>query len=93
MKVPTEVQALTRIGLEEMYKNPLHHFDWHIRQDIYRQFRQMHPEQCDTVRGWLAVSAAQRVLPVFTSTFPEDDLPARLLDMAIQVVEGKTGTG
>jgi hypothetical protein len=90
MKIPTEVQDLSHMGLERMYRDSLHHYDWHTRKEIYRFFKEMYPGQCDIIRGWLAVLAAQRVLPFFTHTFPEDNLPVRLLDTAILVVERKT---
>lgn len=88
MKVPSEIQQLAADGLEQMYANPKHHFDWRIRRQLYRQFKKINRLAGHQAHGWLALIAAEHVLPIFTSTFPDDRLPARLVRYAKRVLTG-----
>ena len=85
MKTPDKVRELANVGLEEAYRHPQHHFDWRIRRQIYRLFT-MYPLG-SRVHDWLAVLTAERVLPIFSTTFPDDDLPPRLFEAAKRIAE------
>ncbi len=88
MKVPAEIQRLAIQGLEQMYANPKHRFDWRIRRRLYQQFQKEDQAAGYQAHGWLAVIAAEHVLPTFTSTFPHDLLPVRLVRYAKRILTG-----
>jgi hypothetical protein len=89
MQVPPEIQALARRGLDKAAHHPGHHLDWRTRRAIYHRTDDDFPAHSATVHGWLAIVTAEHVLPVFTRTFPEDDLPARLVALARRVARGE----
>ncbi len=88
MKVPADIQRLATQGLEQMYANPKHLFDWSIRRSLYQQFQKEDQAAGYQAHGWLAVIAAEHVLPIFTSTFPHDLLPVRLVRYAKRILTG-----
>ena len=87
MRVPATISELAQSGIIKMYDHPQNHYDWRIRRTIYRQLV-LHPEG-PLVHRWLAVLAAEHVLPIFINSFPNNNLPIQLLDMARRVVKGE----
>jgi hypothetical protein len=90
MDVPLEIQRLASEGLSSANNNPLAHFDWQIRREMYRKFRTIvGNEPGKQVHGWLSVISAEYVLPIFKATFSDDPLPERLIRYAKRVLEGR----
>ena len=89
MRVPDAIQDKARAGLELMLAHPAHHFDWKIRRDIYQLFAPYSDPPIFRARCHLAISAAEYVLPIFTSHFPDQDLPSRLIATAVGIVVGQ----
>jgi hypothetical protein len=71
-----------------MYAHPQHHYDWRRRRDLYHL---LHATDTTGYRahGWLAVLAADYVLPIFTTQFPDDPLPQQLIAYATRVMRGE----
>jgi hypothetical protein len=67
--------------------HPEHHYDWRRRRDMYQHMHDYYGERGHEAHGWLAVVAAEQVLPLFTSTFPDDPLPPRLVESARQIMQ------
>ena len=88
MQIPAPIQEEAHAGLLNMHANPLHHFDWRTRRQIYRLFTPLSNPIVFKARSYLAILAAEYVHPVFSSRFPERDLPRRLIDTSIRVVDG-----
>jgi Immunity protein Imm5 len=88
MKLPPVIEQLAVHGLEHMRAHPKHHFDWRIRRQLYRLFQEEDRRAGQRAHGWLAVIAAEHVLPLFTTTFPQDRLPIRLVRYAKRVLTG-----
>jgi hypothetical protein len=88
MALPDNIQRLVTDGLSAMRAHPDHHFDWRTRRMLYRMFRETDARVGPTAHGWLAVIAAEHVAPMFTTTFPDDRLPLRLLRYATRVLTG-----
>lgn len=90
MNVPQEIQQLANDGLKNIANNPLPHFDWHIRREMYRKFRTIVGDvKGRQIHGWLSLISAEFVLPIFTSTFTDDPLPQRLIRYGRRVLEGR----
>jgi hypothetical protein len=88
MPLPDHIQRLITDGLSEMHGHPSHHFDWRTRRTLYHLLRAEEPTIGYGAHGWLAVITAEHVLPLFTSTFPQDRLPYRLLWYARRILTG-----
>lgn len=88
-ELPPELRLLTEAGLHAMERHPDHHYDWQIRRTFYRTCRSSYPLQSAACIGWLAVSAAQYVLPLFTSAITDDDLPQQLVTYAEKIMRNQ----
>jgi hypothetical protein len=86
MLIPPKVRELANFGLDMMRQHPQHHFDWHIRRAMYKEFKSHDLKRGQAAHGWLAVITAEFVLPIFTAANSEDDLPVRLLDIAQKIM-------
>src|SRR6266508_3806362 len=87
MRVPTDIQSIVADGLSAMYAHPDHHYDWRRRRDMYQHMHDQYGQRGHEAHGWLAVLTAEHVLPLFTSTFPDDPLPLRLVQGARQIMQ------
>lgn len=87
MRVPSDIQTLVDDGLAAMYAHPEHHYDWRRRRNMYRYMHDHYGKLGHEVHGWLAVLAAEQVLPIFIATFPEDSLPDQLVRRARQFMQ------
>jgi hypothetical protein len=87
--LPEAVRLLANTALAEMRADPQHRLAPQRRRQIYDALGPSTDNISQYARGWLAVIAARRVLPIFQQAFPEDTLPQELLDTAIGVLEGK----
>ncbi len=56
----------------------------HQRRQLYAACEGLRSAQ--RMRSWMAVFVAQRALPIFQSRFPDDNLPAQLIDTALHVL-------
>jgi hypothetical protein len=88
-ELPDPVQVLANAALAEMQADPRHRLAPKRRQAIYAALAAAPDAALRAVPDWLAVLAAQRVLPLFQAQCPEDELPPALLAAAVGVLEGK----
>jgi hypothetical protein len=88
MTMPQRVRPLLDQMLESMVADPQHMLDWRLRRELYREFGSFSEPIVYQARGWLAVLAAQRVLPIFQTVCPAEKLPEETLEAAINVLRG-----
>lgn len=88
MPVPEPIRRKAEGGLQRLEADPLHHFDWRIRREIYALFTPTSDRRVYTARCRLPILAAEHVLPIFSMRFPDDDLPQKLIDIAASIVDG-----
>lgn len=88
MSLPKVIQTLLNEGLMQMHQHPMHHFDWRIRNQIYQQLIDHHGVNGKNTYRWIAVLAAEKVLPIFLSQIEDDPLPSQLVSAARDVVDG-----
>jgi hypothetical protein len=86
-ELPPELRLLAESGLRAMERHPEHHYDWQTRRALYRTCRSTYPPQTSSFIGWLAVYAAQYVLPIFTSSITDDNLPQQLVTYAEKIMK------
>jgi hypothetical protein len=87
MLVPNDVTRLVQAGLLQMRINPDHHYDWRIRRMLYELMNATYGKQGYEAHGWLAILAAEFVLPIFLAAITDDPLPEQLLDCAQKVIQ------
>ena len=87
--LPEDVQALAAAAWAEMQADPQHRLVPRRRQGLYAALAGAPDPALRAAPNWLAVLAAQRVLPLFQARCPQDELPPALLASAIGVLEGK----
>ena len=87
--LPQDIQALAAGALAEMEADPRHHLQPQRRQALYAALAGAADPALRTAAYWLAVLAAERVLPLFRAQCPDDELPPALLATAIGVLEGR----
>jgi hypothetical protein len=87
--LPKNIQTLVDAAFEEMQADPGHHLSHHRRRVIYDAIKSELGDEARIVQGWLAVIAAERVLPMFEALFPDDNLPRELLDTATGILRGQ----
>ncbi len=86
-KLPDALQTLAAAALAEMQADPRHRLPPARRQALYAALAAA--PGLNAAPRWLAVLAAERVLPLFRARCPEDELPPALLAAAIGVLEGQ----
>ncbi len=89
IELPSDLRLLAESGLRAMECHPEHHYDWQTRRTLYRTSRSTYPTLSSSFIGWLAVLAAQYVLPIFTSAITDDDLPQKLVTYAEKIMKGQ----
>jgi hypothetical protein len=92
-ELPDPLQSFTAAALAEMQADPRHRLPPKRRQAIYAALASAAEPALRTAPFWLAVLAAERVLPLFQAQCPEDELPPALLAAAIGVLEGRLDAG
>ena len=83
---PPLPQALidgTNQALQTLQSHPKAYVEWRVRQHIYRAFGSYTERPIHIERGWLAILAAQKVLPIFVAAHPYYSLPIHLIAAAI----------
>ena len=88
MAVPLELQALIDEALVTVRAHPLHWLDWQRRRALYVAFGDYSDSEVKRARGRLAILSAQKVYPIFHIAYPDDDLPERLLQAAVGLLNG-----
>jgi hypothetical protein len=86
-QLPSELRLLAESGLHAMERHADYHYDWQTRRTLYRTCRSTYPTQASSFIGWLAVQAAQYVLPIFTSAIIDDALPQQLVTYAEKIMK------
>jgi hypothetical protein len=90
--LPDNVQALASAALAEMQADPQHRLAPKRRQALYAALAGAPDPAVRAAPAWLAVLAAQHVLPLFQARCPDDELPPALLATARGVLEGRVDT-
>src|SRR5690242_1784487 len=72
-----------------MRADPQHHMPLRRRQALYAALSASPDPAARAAPGWLALLAAQHVLPLFQARCPDDALPPALLAGAQAVLEGR----
>jgi hypothetical protein len=85
--LPEPLPALAAAALAEMQADPRHRLPHQRRQAVYGALAAIPALRAAPL--WLAVMAAERVLPLFRARCPDDTLPPALLAAAVGVLEGK----
>jgi hypothetical protein len=84
--LPSQLQAIIEHGLQAMECDRDHLFAWQTRRILYRACHASFPNVSRQFLGWAAVAAAKHVLPIFTRSFPDDDLPPKLIRYAERIL-------
>ncbi len=87
--LPSQLQFLVVQELEKLHQRSNHRVDAQTRRSIYQAFGPPTERLSIRARSWLAILTAQKVLPIFQQALPAEDMPQRLIEMAIAVVEKK----
>lgn len=85
--LPDSLQSLAARAPADMQADPRHRLAPRRRRALYAALSA--EPALRTAPYWLAVLAAERVLPLFRAMCPEDELPPTLLAAAIGVLEGR----
>ncbi len=88
-ELPDPVQSLAAVALAEMQADPQHRLAPRRRQALYAALTGAPEPALRSAPHWLAVLAAERVLPLFRAQCPDDELPPALLAASIGVLEGR----
>ena len=90
--VPLPSAVAERIGeaLEAMRADSQHHLAPHLRRAIYRAFGPWDEPPACRVQAWLAILAAERVVPIYRAEWPHEiaPRPEDLLALARRLAEG-----
>jgi len=99
-KLPSIVRQIAQEALVAMRAVPYHHLAPYQRKTLYDAMEKASPAIGRRARGWLAVAAAERVLPLIETAPLLDDqlpigtrlIPRQLLTMAYDVLHGRTAS-
>lgn len=86
-RFPTSLRRIADMGLRSLEAHPLHHYDWWTRRDLYHTIATTYPVYAGAFRGWLVITTANYVLPIFTQAISDDDLPQQLVAYAAKIVQ------
>ena len=89
IKLPEGVPELAAAALAEMQADPQHHMPPKRRRAIYAALAGAAEPAVRAAPHWLAILAAERVLPLFEAKCPEDTLPPALVEAARGTLEGR----
>jgi hypothetical protein len=92
MAIPTELDTSIQAALLSVLSDAKHDFNWQLRQDLYKTFDKVYQSDIKKTRGWLALFAAEKVLPIFTSftsnaPSPHNLYPQKLILMTKGIIE------
>jgi immunity protein Imm5 of predicted polymorphic toxin system len=90
--LPAALQQRINEALDAMRANPTHHLAPSYRKAIYEAIGPKQDAFVMQVRGWLAIIAVQRVVPIFQQVIPDEPLPQQLLDAAQAILLGAANT-
>jgi hypothetical protein len=89
MNLPDDTCRQLRHFSDEVQLHPQHALTPWARQRIYSLLGDYASPPGSAVCGWLAVIAAQRVLPLWESAKPEDNGPRELIELTISCLTGR----
>ena len=81
--VPGKVEEVVGEAVRAVEAHPRHALEWFLRRRLYRAFGSFEQGKVRAARGWLAILAAQKVLPLFIERLPYHSLPLHLVAVAI----------
>jgi hypothetical protein len=82
MLLPIEISRLINLAYEAMVRDPQHTLAPAYRQAIYQGISNFPNPHTSLARKWLAVLAAEHVVPIWKQVWPNDSLSIRMLDLA-----------
>jgi hypothetical protein len=82
MLLPIEISRLINLAYEAMVRDPQHTLAPAYRQAIYQGISNFPNPHTSLARKWLAVLAAEHVVPIWKQVWPNDSLAIRMLDLA-----------
>jgi hypothetical protein len=85
--LPLELQNLIDESERYIEQGALHHLDHFRRKSIYDAIALLIPDKVQKVYTWLDILSAQKVLPIFTNTVKENELPTETTTVAINVAQ------
>jgi hypothetical protein len=87
MTIPDSIQSLLDAVLREVEADAEHSMNPMRRREVYAL---VGAAGGPSALGWLGVTAADRVLPIFLDTYPDDTVPQQMLETAVQVLHGQS---
>lgn len=92
MAIPTELDTSIQAALLSVLSDAKHDFNWQLRQVLYKTLDKVCQSDIKKTRGWLALFAAEKVLPIFTSftsnaPSPHNLYPQKLILMTKGIIE------
>ncbi len=89
---PTTLEHLLRTLLEEVRIHPQHVLWPYQRYLVYEQLGRLEEPAGYQRHGWLGLTTAEYVLPIWQQARPQDDHMQRLLQLTNEVIEHKADT-
>lgn len=88
LELPHEIKIVVATALDEVAVHPKHFLHPKTRRTLYDLIQSLFPITARQIRGWTAFITAQRVLPIFERSLPDERMPRRLLALAQRVLVG-----
>jgi hypothetical protein len=88
LELPHEIKIFLATALDEVEVHPKHFLHPKTRRALYDLIQSLFPTTAWQIRGWIAFITAQRVLPIFERSLPDERMPRRLLTLAQRVLVG-----
>jgi hypothetical protein len=88
IELPQEIKMAVMVALDEVAIHPKHFLHPKTRRTLYDLLQSLLPTTAQQIRGWTAFITAQRVLPIFERTLPDERMPRRLLALAQRILVG-----
>ena len=88
IELPQEIKVAVTAARHEVAVHPKHFLHPKTRRALYDLIQSLLPTTAQQMRGWIAFITAQRVLPIFERSLPDEHMPRRLLALAQRILVG-----
>lgn len=88
MEMPQSLEKLIDNALETVHNHPKNDLNLGYRQAIWAEFGPLGDELGLKKRAVLAKFTIEKVLPIWESTFPDDNTPGKILSEVAQILDG-----
>jgi hypothetical protein len=85
----SQLEQAIEIAYTQMLQDPHHSLIFKQRLPIYQAMKKLDAQIGAKVHGWLAVLAAQKVLPIWEKENPFDNFAKSKIELAIDLLAGK----